>query len=174
MEFALKDLFAILQSTPGALRALLEDLPGHWLTCNEGPNTFSPMDVLGHLIHGEEDDWIPRVKIILEHGESVPFEPFDRFAFRKKYRGSTIDALLDEFETRRTRNLEELIQLDPTADQLQLTGTHPELGPVTLAQLLATWAVHDLAHINQITRVMARQYIEEIGPWRAYVKLVSR
>jgi len=174
MELALNDVLTILQSTPETLRALLEDLPDRWLTCNEGPNTFSPRDVLGHLIHGEEDDWIPRLKIILERGESVAFEPFDRFAFRKKYKGMTIDALLDRFAARRVRNVEELTQLDPSPEQLQLTGIHPELGRVTLAQLLATWTVHDLVHINQITRVMARQYAELIGPWQAYVKLLSR
>lgn len=174
MEFALRDLFKILESTPATLRALLEDLPDRWLTCDEGPDTFSPKDVLGHLIHGEETDWIPRAKIILQHGESVAFEPFDRFAFRKKVKSKTVETLLNDFEARRTRNLEELTQLDLRADQLHLTGTHPQLGRVTMAQLLATWAVHDLVHINQITRVMARQYAQQIGPWREYVKLLSR
>ncbi|UCG85015.1 MAG: DinB family protein [Gemmatimonadota bacterium] len=173
MELALKDVFAILESTPETLRALLGNLPDHWLTCTEGPQSFSPRDVLGHLLHGEETDWMPRVKMVLEHGESVAFEPFDRFAFRKKYKGKTIEALLDDFEARRIRNLEELTQLDLSPEQLQLTGTHPELGRVTLAQLLATWTVHDLAHINQITRVMARQYVNEVGPWREYVRLLA-
>jgi hypothetical protein len=151
---------------------MLEDLPEQWLTCNEGPDTFSPIDVLGHLIHCEDDDWFVRAKIILEHGEAVAFEPFDRFAFFELHEGKAIDVLLDEFEEKRIRNLEELIQLDLSEDQLQLTGAHPELGRVTLAQLMATWAVHDLVHVNQISRVMLKQYADAIGPWKAYVSLL--
>ena len=173
MEFGPDDVFEILKSTPDTVRMLLQDVPDHWLACDEGPDTFSPIDVVGHLVHGEEADWIPRAKIILEHGESVPFEPFDRFGFRKKYGGMDLDELLDEFENRRTRNIEELIQLDPSEEQLQLTGMHPELGRVTLGQLIATWAVHDLVHINQITRVMVKHSADAIGPWTKYVSLLQ-
>jgi hypothetical protein len=173
MQFSLDDTLEILRSTPDTLQFMLEDLPQHWLTCNEGPDTFSPLDVLGHLIHGEDDDWLVRTKMILEHGESVAFRPFDRFAFRRMHGHKAIDVLLEEFEAKRIRNLEELIQLDLGEEQLQLTGTHPELGRVTLSQLLATWAVHDLVHINQISRVMVKQYAAAIGPWKAYVSLLS-
>ena len=173
MQFALDDTLEILRSTPDTLQFMLDDLPQHCLTCNEGPDTFSPIDVLGHLIHGEDDDWLVRTKIILEHGEAVAFEPFDRFAFREVHGHKAIDELLEEFEAKRIRNVEELIQLDLSEEQLQLTGTHPELGRVTLAQLLATWAVHDLVHINQISRVMVKQYADAIGPWKAYVSLLS-
>ena len=174
VQFSLDDTLKILDSTPDTLRFMLQDLPEHWLTCNEGPDTFSPTDVLGHLIHCEDDDWFVRTKIILEHGESVAFEPFDRFAFYEIHGHKTIEMLLDEFEAKRIRNLEELIQLDLGEEQLQSTGTHPELGRVTLAQLLATWAAHDLVHINQISRVMLKQYADAIGPWKAYVSLLSK
>ena len=173
MDLGPDDVFEILKSTPDTLRMLVQDIPELGLTCDECPDTFSPIDVLGHLIHGEETDWIPRAKIILDHGESVPFEPFDRFAFRHKFETMDIDALLDEFEKRRTRNIEELFQLDPSEQQLQLTGRHPELGRVTLAQLIATWAVHDLVHINQVTRVMVKHAADAIGPWKRYVGLLQ-
>jgi len=174
MDLRVDEAVAVLQRTPSTLRALLSDLPQSWLTGNEGPDTFSPHDVVGHLLHGEETDWIPRARIILEHGESMPFEPFDRFAFRDKYRGKQVSELLDMFETRRSKNLRVLNQMALEEEQLQLRGTHPELGPVMLGQLVATWVVHDLAHISQIVRVMARQYRSAVGPWKAYLSIIKQ
>ena len=174
MDLRIDEAVAVLQRTPSTLRALLLRLPPSWLTGNEGPDTFSPYDVVGHLLHGEETDWIPRARIILEHGESMPFEPFDRFAFRDKYRGKQVSELLDMFETRRSKNLRDLDEMALGGEQLQLRGTHPELGPVTLGQLVATWVVHDLAHISQIVRVMARQYNSAVGPWKAYLSIIDQ
>jgi hypothetical protein len=174
MDFRLDEAVGVLQRTPATLRALLSGLPECWLTSDEGPDTFSPYDVLGHLIHGEEADWIPRAHVILEHGESIAFEPFDRFAFADKYRGQSVSKLLDMFESMRRKNLASLAELGLADEQLLLRGTHPELGKVTLGQLLATWAVHDLAHVSQIVRVMAKQYDSAVGPWKAYVSLLNK
>jgi hypothetical protein len=174
VEFGLGQCLKILERTPGTLRVLLHGLSDPWIHGNEGPETFSPFDVVGHLIHGEETDWIPRARIILEHGEARPFTPFDRFAFREKSRGKTLDELLATFQRHRERNIEILKGLDITPEQLDLKGTHPELGPVTLGQLLATWAVHDLGHLGQIARVMARQYGSEVGPWREFLSILGR
>lgn len=174
MELSLTEITAILSHTPASLRGLLENLPEPWLITNEGEGTFSPRDVLGHLIHGEKTDWVPRIKRILESGESRPFEPFDRFAFRSAIRSTPTSTLLDEFESLRMSNLEVLEGLSLTPDQLPLKGRHPELGVVTLGQLLATWAVHDLNHIGQIVRVMAKRYSEAVGPWREYLGILNR
>jgi hypothetical protein len=174
MECNLEHTIEVLEATPKTLSSLLAGLSETWLGSNEGPDTFSPRDVLGHLIHGEEDDWIPRTKIILERGESQPFKPFDRFAFREKYKGKSLDELLEVFESLRAKNLELLMTLKIQPHQLLLKGTHPELGTVTLGQLLATWAVHDLGHIAQIVRVMAKQYKDAVGPWKKYISLPSR
>lgn len=174
MEFELDQAVGILTRTPGALNSLLRDLPDSWITSNEGPGTWSAFDVIGHLIHGEETDWIPRARIILENGESRPFDRFDREAMFEKSKGKSIGALLDDFEYLRGRSLKALAEMDPTADKLALRGTHPVLGVVTLEQLLATWAVHDLSHIAQITRVMCKQYDKEIGPWKAFFPILSR
>ncbi len=174
MEFELERTIEVLERTPRTLRALLEDLPDPWIRSNEGPKTFSPFDVLGHLIHGEETDWVPRAKIILEHGASRPFTPFDRFAFREVSKGKSLADLLDTFETLRVKNIASLRALRLDAKRLDLVGTHPELGSVTLRQLLATWAVHDLAHLGQITRVMAKQYGTEVGPWREFLPVLTR
>jgi hypothetical protein len=141
---------------------------------NEGPDTWSPYDVLGHLIHGEETDWIPRARIILEHGESQAFEPFDRFAQFEKSKGKSPAQLLDAFETLRKRNLAVLAQMNITPDQLSLSGRHPELGSVTLSELLATWVAHDLSHIAQAVRVMCKQYSAAVGPWREYLPILAR
>ena len=154
--------------------SLLEGLSEPWLHSNEGPETFSPFDVVGHLIHGEETDWIPRTRIILEHGESRPFTPFDRFAFYEKSKGRSPGDLLATFQTLRERNIEVLKGLDLTPEQLDLKGTHPQLGQVTLRQLLATWATHDLGHLGQIVRVMAGQYSSEVGPWREFLAILKR
>lgn len=173
MEFQMEDAIVILSRTPETLNRLLRDLPESWLSANEGPDTWSAFDIVGHLIHGEETDWVPRAKIILEHGESRAFEPFDRFAQFEKSKGKSTTALLDEFETLRKRNLETLMQLNITPDKLARRGTHPELGGVTLRELLATWVVHDLSHIAQAIRVMCMQYSEAVGPWKRYLPILS-
>ena len=154
--------------------SLLEGLSEPWLHSNEGPETFSPFAVVGHLIHGEETDWIPRTRIILEHGESRPFTPFDRFAFYEKSKGRSLGDLLATFQTLREQNIDVLKGLDLTPEQLDLKGTHPELGQVTLRQLLTTWVTHDLGHLGQIVRVMAGQYGSEVGPWKEFVSILKR
>jgi hypothetical protein len=168
------DAIAVLERTPATLRAMLGGLPEAWLLASEGPDTFTPRDVVGHLIHGEETDWVPRMRIILEHGESVPFTPFDRFAFRTASVGHSTDALLDRFADLRRESLRAVqeARLDPAA--LARTGRHPALGRVTLAQLLAAWVVHDLGHLKQVARAMARQYREAVGPWREYLTILDR
>lgn len=174
MEFQLDQAISILKRTPITLDTLLRDLPDEWLMANEGADSWSPFDVVGHLIHGEETDWIPRARIILSHGEARAFEPFDRFAMLEKSRGKSPGELLDLFKRLRQRNLEELEGMKLTPELLEKRGRHPELGTVTLGQLLATWVVHDLSHIGQIVRVIARQYEEAVGPWRAYLSLLNR
>ena len=174
MEFELEQAVEILSRTPATLNSLLRGLPASWIRNNEGAESWSPFDVLGHLIYGEETDWIPRAKIILEHGESKPFEPFDRFAQFERFKGKSLEELLDTFAQWRQRNLKTLQQMKLTADKLTLRGTHPEFGSVTMRQLLATWVVHDLNHISQIVRVMSKQYAEAVGPWKAYLSILSR
>lgn len=169
----LTELTAILARTPGTLHSLLNDLPEPWLSASEGTGTFSPRDVVGHLIHAEYEDWMPRVRHLLTHGDSQPFPPFDRFG----YQGAAtkpIDALLAEFERARAVCLQDLADLHLTPDQLDLPGQHPQFGRVTLGQLLATWAVHDLNHIGQIARVMSKRYSEDVGPWKAYLGILNR
>ncbi len=174
MELTLPQALEILERTPSVVRELLANLSETWLSGNEGPETFSPSDVVGHLIHGEETDWIPRIQIILEHGEAQPFTPFDRFAFKEKYKGKAIGELIELFTTLRRKNLKRLRDLQLKDSQLKLKGRHPALGQVTLEQLVATWAVHDLTHIAQICRVMARQYDDAVGPWKAYLRILQR
>lgn len=174
MEFDLTAGTAILARTPGTLRAMLSGLPSEWTDATEGPETWSPYDIVGHLIHGERTDWIPRARIILEQGADRRFTPYDRFAQFRESQGKTLTDLLDEFEKLRRWNLDTLAGWELTDAQLALDGEHPEFGPVTLRQLLATWVVHDLGHIAQVARVMARQYREPIGPWRAYLPIVDR
>jgi hypothetical protein len=171
--FALDDAAAILARTPAALDALLRDLPHAWTTATEGANTWSPFDVIGHLIHGELTDWLPRAKLILEHANTRPFEKFNRFAQLEASSAKTLEQLLDEFAAVRRRNLDELRSLRLTDADLDRAGLHPELGPVTMRQLLATWVAHDLDHVMQIARVLARQYSDEVGPWRAYLRVIS-
>jgi len=171
--FVLDEAMAILSRTPAALDALLRGLPESWITANEGGSTWSAFDVVGHLIHGEETDWLPRAKIILEHGATRPFEKFDRLAQFELSDGLTLDTLLDEFAAFRKRNLDELRALRLDDADLDRPGRHPELGPVTMRQLLATWMAHDLDHVMQISRVLARQYSDEVGPWRAYLRVIS-
>jgi len=174
MDFDLAAGTAVLQRTPGCLRALLAGLPPAWTDAAEGPDTWSPYVVVGHLIHGERTDWIPRARIILEQGPNRRFEPFDRTAQLRESQGRPLDELLDELARLRTENLATLAGWRLTARQLALTGEHPALGTVTLSQLLATWVAHDLGHIAQTVRVMAKQYREEVGPWREYLPVLNR
>src|SRR4030095_3862381 len=171
--FVMEEAVAILTRTPRTLDALLRGLPEGWIAVNEGENTWSPFDVLGHLIHGERTDWIPRARIILEHGEPRAFATFDRFAQSADCSGRTLASLLDEFAALRQANLHELESLGVSREDLDRRGRHPELGTVTLRQLLATWVAHDLDHVVQISRVIARQYSDEVGPWRAYLRIIS-
>ena len=168
------EALAVLERTPASLRALLLGLGEEWTDVDEGPDTFTPRDVLGHLIFGEETDWVPRIGIILDHGEGRPFTPFDRFGFRERCRGQTMEALLARFAELRESNLGVVRSLDLGEKDLERRGTHPGLGPVTLGQLLSAWAVHDLGHVVQVARVMAKRYREEVGPWRAYLTVLDR
>jgi len=173
MQFELVQAIEILQRTPATLNSLLRDLSEQWLVQNEGPETWSPYDVMGHLIHGEETDWIPRAKIILEHGETSAFEPFDRVAMFEESKGKSIVELLDTFAQLRAANVRELQSMNLTPDLLGKRGRHPELGVVTLRQLLSTWVVHDLGHIRQVVRVMSKQYGAAVGPWKAYLSILE-
>lgn len=173
MDFELQHTIGLLRRTPSILDLMLRDVPESLLVQNEGPQTWSPYDVVGHLIHGEETDWVPRAKIILEHGESRAFEPFDRVAMFEKSKGKPISELLDTFALLRKQNLHELNEMQLTPELLEKRGKHPELGVVTLKQLLATWVVHDLGHVRQIVRVTAKQYRNAVGPWRAYLSILE-
>ena len=171
--FVLEEATAVLTRTPLVLSALLRDLPDGWITANEGDETWSPFDVIGHLLHGERTDWIPRVRIILEHGDERAFDRFDRFAQFADAKSHTLASLLDEFAAARQGSLATLAGLRLSDADLDRHGRHPELGDVTLRQLLATWVAHDLDHVVQVSRVLARQYAEEVGPWRAYLRIIS-
>lgn len=174
MEFNLHDSTALLRRTPGVLRAFLAGLPDNWTTATEGRGTWSPYDVVGHLIHGERADWIPRIEHILAHGDTVPFPPFERDAMFEASKGRTLAELLDTFDDERTRSLARLGELALTPADLERTGLHPAFGQVRLGQHLSTWVVHDLTHINQIARTMAAQYADAVGPWRAYLSILGR
>lgn len=163
----------ILGRTPATLRALLTGVGSEWVRGNEGPDTFSPFDVVGHLIDGEETDWIPRAKIVLAQGENRTFEPYDRFRHRARNAVRTLESLLDEFARCRTDSLRTLASWNLTEQQLDLTANHPRLGTVTLRQLLSAWVVHDLGHIAQVVRVMAKQYRAEVGPWVQYLPVLT-
>jgi DinB family protein len=156
------------------LRTMLDGLASGWIEGNEGAETWSPYVIVGHLVHGEKDDWIPRAKIILAQGAQRRFTPYDRFAQFEESKGKSLHELLDEFAALRRENLATLAGWRLTDAQLELEGEHPEFGLVTLRQLLATWVVHDLGHIAQTARVMAKQYKSAIGPWRAYLPVVDR
>jgi hypothetical protein len=173
-NFDLEAGVAVLERTPVTLRELLAGLPSPWVNGDEGPETWSPYVVVGHLVHGERADWIPRARIILGQGPNRRFEPFDRFAQFRESKGKSLEKLLDEFAELRRENLATLDGWHLTAAHLALEGEHPELGAVTLAQVLATWVAHDLGHIAQIARVMAKQYRDAIGPWRAYLPVMDR
>jgi DinB superfamily len=173
MEFEIGHAIKILKRTPTVLRDLLENLPSAWTQNNEGENTWSPFDVVGHLIYGEQVNWIPRTKMILEFGIQKPFAPFDRFAQFETSKGKTLSELLEKFEILRQENIATLKALQLSAQDLEKLGKHPEFGSITLRQLLATWVAHDLDHIVQISRVMAKNYREAVGPWRAYLSIVK-
>ena len=173
IRFELEPAIAILGRTPAALNTLLRGLPDAWIRANEGPGTWSPFDVVGHLVHGERTDWIPRAEIIRAHGEARAFEPFDRHAQFRESAGKSIGDLLGEFEALRARNLAVAGGWKLGPADLSRTGRHPDLGAVTLGQLLSTWVVHDLAHLGQITRTMAKQHAAEVGPWKAYFRVLE-
>jgi len=173
MDFSFNAALPILRRTPSVVRDLLGDLPASWTEAVEGPNTWSPFDVVGHLIHGERADWMPRVEHLLRHGDAVPFPPFDREAMFEASRGQSLGDLLDTFARTRTESLERLEGLRLSDADLSRTGRHPEFGVVTLGQHLSTWVAHDLGHISQIVRVMARQYTDAVGPWKAYLSILN-
>jgi|SRR5580765_1594731 DinB superfamily len=165
----MRDAVALLERTPAVLETLLHDLPESWTHRDEGAGTWTVFDVVGHLIHGERTDWMPRLKIILESGETRAFEPFDRLAQQRDSANMSLPELLDLFARLRRENLNELRALNLQPSDLERRGRHPALGVVTLGQLISTWVVHDLTHLHQISRVMAHQYREAVGPWRAYL-----
>ncbi len=174
MELRLPDATLILGKTPACVDLLLRDLPEEWLRANEGPDTWSCYDVVGHLIHGELTDWMPRLQIILEHGAERAFDPFDRFAQFQNDQTRPIGELLDRFASLRQQNLQRLNELHLSPKDWSCPGKHPELGAVTLGELISTWAVHDLTHLNQIHRVMAKQYSDAVGPWKQYLSILNR
>jgi DinB superfamily len=183
MEMKLSEAMLILERGPGTVDQMLRGLPDEWVRATEGGNTWSCYDVVGHLIHGEVTDWLPRARIILEHGESRTFEPFDRLAQFKEAqfkeaqlnekRHQPLEHLLDRFKQLREQNLSALRAMHLSAEDLSRTGIHPEDGIVTLRQLISAWAVHDLTHISQISRVLAKQYESEVGPWKAYLGVLN-
>ncbi|WP_276502460.1 DinB family protein [Terrimonas pollutisoli] len=173
MKFDLDKSVEILQRTPAVLKVLLQGLDEGWIVNNEGPETFSPYDVIGHLIHGEKTDWRDRTEMIMKFGESKTFVPYDRFAQFEESRGKSLQQLLDEFDKLRSVNLQWLASLQLSNEDFDKKGVHPSLGTVTLRQLLSTWVVHDLTHIAQISRVMAKQYKEEIGPWVEFFRIMN-
>jgi hypothetical protein len=172
MDFDLDSSTDVLGRTPATLGALLADLPEPWVRGREGPDTFSPFDVVGHLIDGEETDWIPRARIILAGGPDPRFEPYDRFRHYARNVNRSMAELLDELARLRAANLDLLRSWRLTDAELDLTGIHPTFGPVTLRQLLAAWVVHDLGHVAQVTRVMAKQYRESVGPWVPFMPVL--
>jgi len=173
MDFSLEHAIPVLARTPRVLDTLLRDLPEPWIRGTEGPETWSPYDVIGHLIQGERTDWMPRVEHLLTHGETKPFKPFDRFAQFEASRGNTLAQLLDTFTELRAQSLRKLTQLELGDIDLERPGTHPSLGRVTLGQLLATWVAHDLDHIVQVSRVMGKQYTDAVGPWAQYLRIIG-
>lgn len=173
MEQNIEYSMAILARTPSALNALLRDLPDVWTLQGEGEKTWSVFDVLGHLVHTERTDWMPRAKRLIEHGESLPFDPVDRWAQMRESEGKSLGQLLDEFARLRSETMEELRGLNLRPADLSRRGRHPGLGAVTLSELLAAWTVHDLTHLHQISRIMAEQYRAATGPWSAYLGVLQ-
>ena len=174
MNFKLDEALEVLARTPGTFRSLLSGLSSEWIDADEGPQTFTPFSNLGHLIHGERADWITRARLILAQGDVRKFEPYDRTAQDRESKGKSLATLLDEFETLRADNLKELRGWNLGERELALEGEHPALGIVSLRQLLSSWVVHDLGHIAQTTRVMAKRYKEDVGPWRQYLPVLDR
>lgn len=174
MNYNIDQALEILEQTPNTLKQFLSNLSEEWIFCNEGEETWSAFDVVGHLIHCENTDWIPRLNIILSAKDDKTFEPFDRFAQFEDSKGKSMLDLLNEFEHLRIKNLDYLRSLNLTEKELSLIGNHPSLGEVTVKQLLATWATHDLGHIAQISRVMAKQYKDEVGPWVEYLSILNK
>lgn len=173
MKHDLEHTISLLMRTPAALNALLRDLPEPWTLRNEGENTWSAFDIVGHLIHNERTNWMPRAKLLLQFGEGKNFESFDRFGHVRVTQGKSLGQLLDEFARLRSQNLQELRALNLREEDLERRGRHPSLGVVTLSQLLATWAAHDLTHLHQLARVMAYQYRDAVGPWRKYLGVMQ-
>ena len=173
-RFQFAEALPVLQRTPSALRALLLGLPEPWVVANEGDGTWTPFDVVGHLIHAERADWIPRVEHILQHGDAVPFPPFDREAMFETSRGKALEELLDTFAAVRLESLDRLAAFGLTEADLERQGRHPQFGVVTMRQLLATWVAHDMGHLSQVVRVMARRYSTAVGPWQAYLSILKR
>jgi uncharacterized damage-inducible protein DinB len=172
VNFALDNALPVLRATPQVLRAWLGSLPDGWVHSNEGPDTWSAYDIVGHLIHGERTDWIPRLELLLAHGDSRPFTPFDRLAQFRESQGKSLEELVDLFAELRRTNVGRLESQRLQPSDFARRGLHPELGPVTLGQLLATWVAHDLNHLAQIARVMARQYTDAVGPWVEYLPIL--
>lgn len=173
MQYRLDQAIEILSRTPRTLRALLDGLSDPWIRATEGGETWSAFDVVGHLIQGERADWIPRARIILDHGESRVFDPFDRFAQERESRGKSLEELLDEFEALRGTNVRTLESWELAEEDLDRTGRHPEFGSVTLRQHLSTWVAHDLGHVAQVVRAMAQQYGDQVGPWKIYLRILA-
>jgi hypothetical protein len=172
MDFQISKTIEILSQTPFAVKSLLGNLSHDWIYASNGENSWNAFDIIGHYIHGEETDWIPRAEIILAQGENTTFDPFDRFAQFETSKGKTLPQLLETFTELRRQNVETLRSWNLTDEQLQLKGIHPELGEVMLKQLLATWAVHDLTHIRHISIVLAKQYAENVGVWKEYLTIL--
>jgi DinB superfamily len=173
MEQNLHHTISLLTRTPSAFHALLRDLPETWTLRNEGERTWSAFDIVGHLLHADRTDWMPRVRTILQFGDTRPFEPFDRWGQERESQSKTLEQLLDEFGRLRAENLHELRALNLRQEDLERRGRHPALGIVTLSELLATWAAHDLTHLHQVSRVMAHQYRETVGPWSVYLGVLQ-
>lgn len=173
MQYQLDEAIDLLGRTPGVLRTLLAGLPEPWIRGNEGADTFSPFDVVGHLIDGEETDWMARASIILGQGPDLTFQPYDRFRHRQRNVGRSLESLLEEFARLRAANLAQVREWKLTEGHLALPGLHPRLGPVTLRHLLSTWVAHDLGHLAQIARVMAKQYSSEVGPWIQFLPVLT-
>jgi hypothetical protein len=173
VELNLNETIALLERTPACVNALLRGLPNLWVRGNEGKDTWSPYNIVGHLIFGEQTDWIPRVRMILEHGEARSFEPFDRFAQMKGSQNEPLEKLLDDFASMRKESLSALRAMNLQPEDLARRGRHPALGVLTLSEFLAAWAVHDLTHLHQLSRVMAHQYCDAVGPWSAYMGVLQ-
>jgi hypothetical protein len=174
MVFEIERSIEVLERTPGALRALLGGVGDFWALSNYGEATFSPFDVVGHLIHGERTNWMTRANVILEYGDTRPFPAFDRYAMYEASKGQSMGELLETFAQLRAKNLDDLRALALTPEQLDRAGTHPQVGAVTLKNLLAAWVVHDLGHLHQVAKAMAYQYRDEVGPWRDFLTILPK